>query len=256
MANPLGKGWNYLTSSLDKKIEDNADPHVQIEQAIAAEKERHQHISDSAAEIIGTKSQLEMKLNRLLESQEEYQSQAREAIKAADSASNPEDAERYNQTAEVLASQLVSVEQEIEATTKQHEEATRAAEQAKRQQQESEARLREQLSQVEGLRQQADQAKLQETSAEILQSEDPLAPDDSVPTLDAVRSKIERRYTDALGAQEIYQSSVGDQIQQIQAEGNDMRATARLDQLRQEMKGIEAGSNAGDADSPAADEQK
>ncbi len=237
MANPLGKGWNYLKSSMDKKIDENADPKIQIEQAIAAEKERHQQITDSAASIIGTKSQLEMKMNRLVESQAQYQKQARDAVLAADKASSPEEQQRLTETAEVLASQLVAVETELENTKVQYEQATQAAEQAKQQQKESEVRLQEAMSQVQGLKQQADQARMQEMNSEMMQAEDPLAPSDSTPTLDDVRAKIEQRYSKALGAQELYQNSVGEHIEEISASGNDMRATARLDQIRAEFSG-------------------
>ncbi|MGO1827870.1 MAG: PspA/IM30 family protein, partial [Corynebacterium variabile] len=34
MANPFTKGWKYLMALFDSKIEENADPKVQIEQAI------------------------------------------------------------------------------------------------------------------------------------------------------------------------------------------------------------------------------
>lgn len=69
MANPFAKGWKYLTASLDQKIDENADPMVQIKQATDAAKDQHQKISEQAAAVIGNKNQLEMKLNRLLADQ-------------------------------------------------------------------------------------------------------------------------------------------------------------------------------------------
>ena len=38
MANPFSKGWKYLAASLDRAIDENADPKVQIQQAIDAAK--------------------------------------------------------------------------------------------------------------------------------------------------------------------------------------------------------------------------
>ena len=64
MANPFSKGWKYMMSSFDQKIDENADPKVQIQQAVQAAKEQHQQISEHAAEIIGHKSQLEMQMDR------------------------------------------------------------------------------------------------------------------------------------------------------------------------------------------------
>ena len=36
MANPFSKGWKYMMSSFDQKIDENGDPKVQIQQAVQA----------------------------------------------------------------------------------------------------------------------------------------------------------------------------------------------------------------------------
>ena len=213
MPNPLSKGWKYLMASFDSKIDENADPKVQIQQATEAAKRQHQQITERAAAVIGNQKQLEMKLDRLLKSQEQHQEQARTALQAADQATEAGDTEKAQQmmnTAEIFASQLVAVEQQIEETKQLHAQATQNAEQATRQQLESETRLKEQLSQIDQLRAQADQAAMQETATKAMDSMQELRPDGNVPTLDSVREKIERRYADALGAQELTQNSVGD----------------------------------------------
>ncbi|MGP5593330.1 PspA/IM30 family protein [Corynebacterium flavescens] len=235
MANPFSKGWKYMMSSFDQKIDENADPKVQIQQAVEGAKKQHQQISEHAAEIIGRKSQLEMQINRLLKSQQDYQAQTQRALELADKAEDPQKATEYNQAAEVVASQLVAVEQELEGLKTQHAAAQHAAEQAKRQQQESEARLKEQLAEVDQLLAQADQASMQEQSAKAMDSLNELKPDESTPTLDAVRAKIEKRYTDSLGAQELHEATGGDRIHEIAAAGNDFKASARLDAIRAEM---------------------
>ena len=50
----------------DSKIEENADPKVQIEQAIEDAQRQHQELSQQAAAVIGNQRQLEMQLNRRL----------------------------------------------------------------------------------------------------------------------------------------------------------------------------------------------
>ncbi|OHO51289.1 hypothetical protein HMPREF2635_12750 [Corynebacterium sp. HMSC035E02] len=235
MANPFSKGWKYVMASFDQKIDENADPKVQIQQAVEGAKKQHREISEHAAEIIGRKTQLEMQLNRLVKTQQDYQDQTRRALELADASEDPQKAAEYNQAAEVVASQLVAVENELANLKTQHEAASQAAEQAKAQQQQSEARLKEQLAQVDQLLSQADQAAMQEKNAEALNSMNELKPDDSTPTLDSVRAKIEKRYADALGAQELHQASGGSRIQEITAAGHDMAATSRLDEIRAEM---------------------
>lgn len=235
MANPLSKGWKYLKASLDQKIDENADPKVQIQQAVEAVKAQHQAISEQAARVIGNQKQLEMKLDRLRKDQERLRQQARDALRAADTAETPEKAQQFSNTAEVLATQLVSVERQVEETAALHSQAKTAAEQARQQQSESEAKLQEQLSQINELRSQADQAAMQETATQAMDTMGTFKPDDAVPTLDAVREKIERRYADALGAQELTQSSVGGHMAEIQSSGTDMKAAARLEELRAEL---------------------
>lgn len=149
MANPFSKGWKHLMASFDQKIDENADPKVQIKQAVEGAKKRHQEITESASEIIGNQRQLELRLNRLLKSQDDLQTQTRRALELADKAQSDGDsatAQEYNNAAEVVAAQLVATDQEIEQVKAQHESATQAAKQAQEQQKQSEARLREQLA--------------------------------------------------------------------------------------------------------------
>lgn len=259
MANPLSKGWKYLMQSLDMKIDENADPKVQIQQATEAAKKQHRQVTESAAKIIGNRNQLEIQLNRLVKDRESLESNTRTAIQQADAATAAGDQAKANDlanTAEVFATQLVTVEQQIEQTKQLHAQATQAAEQARQQQEQSATRLQEQLSQIDQLRAQADQAKMQEASNQALESMQGIQADDSVPTLDGVRAKIEARYANALGAQELTENSVAGRMAEIEQSGRDMAAASRLEQIRAEMGGgtaaqpaVESGTG---ADSDAA----
>lgn len=237
MANPFAKGWKYLTASLDQKIDENADPMVQIKQATDAAKEQHQKISEQAASVIGNKNQLEMKLNRLLTDQKDLQQKARNAIEVSDNEADPVKKQESLNVAEIYATQLVSVEQQIEETKALHSQAVSASEQATRQVKESEARLHEQLGQIDQLSSQVKQTKMQEASTKAMDQITALDPDRDVPSLDQVREKIERRYADALGAQELMHNTMGDRIQEIDAAGADMRASAKLEEIRAQMRG-------------------
>lgn len=240
MANPFSKGWKYLMQSLDTTIEENADPKVQIQQATEAAKKQHREVTESAARIIGNRNKLEMTLNRLVKDQDKLQNNARTALQQADKASSEGDsaaATEYTNTAEIFATQLVTVEQEIEDTKKMHAQATQAAEQAQQQQRQSEARLKEQMGQIDQLRAQVDQAKMQESSNQALESMQGIQADDSVPTLDSVRDKIEARYATALGSQELTENSVRGRMAEIETSGRDMAASSRLEQIRAELAG-------------------
>ena len=251
MANPFSKGWKYLMQSFDTKIDQNADPKVQIQQAVAAAKEQHKAISEHAANIIGNRNQLQMKMERLIKSQEDLQNKARTALQAAqkaEAAGDAEKAQQFNNAAEVIATQLVSVEQELEQTKQAYASADHAAKEAQQKQQQSEAHLKEQLSQVSQLESQLNQARMKEQTAKTMDSMNQFN-DDNVPTLDGVRDKIERRYANALGQQELMKDSMTDRMAEIESGSTDAAAASRLDQIRASMSGeLEAGSGAGAGD--------
>src|SRR6478735_4315960 len=64
MANPFVKGWRYMMALFGAKIDEYADPKVQIQQAIEDAQRQHQALVQQAAAVIGNQRQLEMKLSR------------------------------------------------------------------------------------------------------------------------------------------------------------------------------------------------
>lgn len=244
MANPFSKGWNYLMQSFDSAIDENADPKVQIEQAANAAREQHRAITQQAAEIIGQKKQLEIKLNRLRETQADQQNKTKTALQMADKATAEGDtakAQQFNNTAEALAAQLVATEQELQDLTTQYAAAEQAAAQAEQQQKQSEARLQEQMNEVNRLRQQVDQAKMQEHTAQAMDTMGQFKANDNVPTLDGVRDKIEKRYATALGQQELAESGAGAAMAEIESGQTDVAASSKLAEIRASMQAESAG---------------
>lgn len=86
MANPFVKAWRYLMALFNSKIDEHADPKVQIQQAIEEAQRQHQALSQQAAQVIGNQRQLEMRLNRQLADIEKLQANVRQAITLADQA--------------------------------------------------------------------------------------------------------------------------------------------------------------------------
>ena len=80
MANPFVKGWKYLMALFSSKIDEKADPKVQIQQAIEDAQRQHQALVQQAAAVIGNQRQLEMKLSRQLTEVETLTSNARQAL--------------------------------------------------------------------------------------------------------------------------------------------------------------------------------
>lgn len=238
MANPFSKFWNYLMALFDNKIEENADPKVQIEQAINDAQRQHQALSQQAAAVIGNQRQLEMQLNRRLEDVEKLQANARQALQLSDKAraeGNAQKAQEYENAAEAFAAQLVTAEQGVEDTKQLHDQALQQASQAKQAVERNAAHLQQQVAERSKLLSQLEQAKMQEKVSETMQSMNSIT--SSGPNLDQVRDKIERRYANALGAAELAQNSIEGRMAEVEQAGIQMAGHGRLEQLRAEMAG-------------------
>lgn len=243
MANPFVKAWKYLMALFDSKIEENADPKVQIEQAIEEAQRQHQELSQQAAAVIGNQRQLEMQLNRRLSEIEKLQQNTRNALNLADKARAEGDAQKateYENAAEAFAAQLVAAEQSVEDTKKLHDQALQQADQAKKAVERNGMALREKVNERSKLLSQLEQAKMQEKVSESLNSMNELTANGNSPSLDAVRDKIERRYSKALGQAELAENSVSNRMQEIEQAGVQLAGHSRLEQIRAEMNSTKA----------------
>src|SRR5215210_3562939 len=106
MANPFVKAWKYLMAAFGAKVDEYADPKVQIQQAIEEAQRQHQALTQQAAAVIGNQRQLEMKLSD-----------------KARAAGDETKAVQYEQTATTFATQLVAAEQSMEDLKTLHDQA-------------------------------------------------------------------------------------------------------------------------------------
>jgi phage shock protein A len=240
MANPFVKAWKYLTALFNAKIDEHADPKVQIQQAIEEAQRTHQALTQQAAQVIGNQRQLEMRLNRQLADIEKLQVNVRQALTLADQATAAGDAAKateYNNAAEAFAAQLVTAEQSIEDLKTLHDQALNAAAQAKKAVEQNAMVLQQKIAERTKLLSQLEQAKMQEQVSASLQSMSDLAAPGNVPSLDEVRDKIERRYANAIGSAELAQGSVQGRMLEVEQAGVQMAGHSRLEQIRASMRG-------------------
>ena len=136
MANPFVKGWKYLMALFGAKIDEHADPKVQIQQAIEDAQRQHQALVQQAAAVIGNQRQLEMKLVRQLSEVEQLQAIGPAGAGARRPGAGQRATRRRprstSSTAQAFATQLVSAEQAIEDLKTLHDQALNAAAQARR----------------------------------------------------------------------------------------------------------------------------
>ncbi|MEV4478658.1 PspA/IM30 family protein [Micromonospora coxensis] len=240
MANPFVKGWHYLMALFGAKIDEHADPKVQIQQAVEEAQRQHQALVQQAAAVIGNQRQLEMKLSRQMSEVERLQANARQALVLADQArarGDEAEAGRYEQSAQVLATQLVSAEQATEDLKTLHDQALGAAAQARRAVENNSMILQQKLAERTKLLSQLEQAKMQESVARSLESMSAITAGGNVPTLDEVRDRIERRYATAMGRAELAGNSVEGRMLEIQKSTLDAAGSSRLEQIRSSMAG-------------------
>jgi phage shock protein A len=253
MANPFVKGWHYLMALFGAKIDEHADPKVQIQQAIAEAQRQHQALVQQAAAVIGNQRQLEMKLSRQMTEVERLQSMARQALVLADrsrAAGDEAEAGRYEQSAQTLATQLVSAEQATEDLKTLHDQALGAAAQARGAVENNSMILQQKLAERTKLLSQLEQAKMQESVARSLESMSSLAAPANTPSLDEVRDRIERRYATAMGRAELAGNSVEGRMLEIQKATLDSAGSSRLEQIRSSMAGEQL---AGQQERPAVE---
>jgi phage shock protein A len=238
MANPFVKGWKYLMALFGAKIDEYADPKVQIQQAIEDAQRQHQALVQQAAAVIGNQRQLELKLNRTLTEVENLQASARQALVLADkarAAGDTKKAEEFENTAQTFASQLVSTEQQMEDLKSLHDQALGAAEQARKAVENNAMLLQQKLAERTKLLSQLEQAKMQETVAKSLESMSSLAAPGTTPSLDEVRDKIEKRYATAMGRADLASSSIEGRRLEVQKATLDMAGASRLEEIRAAM---------------------
>ncbi|WP_026424003.1 PspA/IM30 family protein [Actinokineospora inagensis] len=240
MANPFVKFWKYLMASFSSKIDEHADPKVQIQQAIEEAQRQHQALSQQAAAVIGNQRQLEMKLNRQLGDVEKLQASARQALVLADEARTKGDeqkATQFENAAQGFATQLVTAEQGIEDLKTLHDQALQAAGQAKQAVERNAMVLQNKLAERTKLLSQLEQAKMQEQVSRSLNQMSELAAPGNTPSLEEVRDKIEKRYATAVGSAELAQNSVQGRMMEVQVSTTELAGRSRLDQIRASMNG-------------------
>ncbi|RZQ59862.1 PspA/IM30 family protein [Amycolatopsis suaedae] len=261
MASPFVKFWKYLMAAFSSKIDEHADPKVQIQQAIEEAQRNHQALSQQAAAVIGNQRQLEMKLNRQLSEVEKLQASTRQALVLADEARAKGDeakAQEFETAAEGFAAQLVTAEQSIEDLKTLHDQSLQAAAQAKQAVERNASMLQQKLAERTKLLSQLEQAKMQEQVSASLNRMTELAAPGNTPSLEEIREKIEKRYTTALGSAELAQNSVQGRMLEVQHSTTQLAGHSRLEQIRASMKGdsvaqVTDGSKAAAA---AADQAK
>ncbi len=233
----LKKQWNYLVAKLTGRFEENADPKVQLEQAIGEARNQHERLKAQATNVIAGQKQAEIRLNKKMGELEKLNANARQALVMAADAERAGDADKaaeYTRAAESIADKLIDVEGDVESLKAMVIESTEAADQAKAAVEQNSRLLQEKISEKSKLLNQLDQARMQEEMNSAMAQLTESVGDD-VPTLREVQEKIEARYARAKAASELQDTTVESRVLEIEQATSNVAAQTRLSQMRAEL---------------------
>ena len=237
MFKALRRWWKYLVAKVSGKLEESADPKVQLEQAIQEAHEQHRKLTEQAANVIANQKQTQMRLDRAVEEFEKANASARQALLLADEATKEGKADKssdYNQAAEQFASKLIQLEKEVADLKQQLLTTTQEADKAKKMVAQNSATLQKKLSEREQLLSQLDQAKMQEQMTKAMNQLNATVGED-VPTFEQVRDKIEKRLAKAQATSDLTGASVDTKMLEVEQAQMSAEAQARLSELRSEL---------------------
>ncbi|MGC8512544.1 MAG: PspA/IM30 family protein [Acidimicrobiales bacterium] len=233
------KRLRYFTAKTNSRFEERADPKIQLEQAITEVQDQHRRLVEQAANVVANHKQHELQLNRALEELEKTNLSVRQALTMAQQAEQAGDmakANEYNQTAEAFANRLVATENQVNELKTLSLQSAQAADQARTAVQQNALALQQKLAERQKLMSQLDQAKMQEQLNKAMSSLSDTV-DQSAPSLEQVRGKIEARYAKALGTSELSGQTVESRMLEVQQAALGSEARSRLDAIRAQMLG-------------------
>jgi len=104
----IKRWWRYLGAKLGMKLEESADPKVQLEQAIREARDQHRKLTEQAANVIANQKQTQLKLDRAIEEYEKANASARQALLLSDQETRAGNADKARRAVEALTSQIVA----------------------------------------------------------------------------------------------------------------------------------------------------
>ena len=233
----LKKWWEYIKSWFRSTSEQMMDPEVEIRMAIDDAKRKDQDLRNQAAKVIAHKTQLESKIGRAADDVGEAREMAKKALlRAEDSRAAGDDAgvTKWTQSAQSLAMKLQASENNLASLKSQFEASISQADQAKTAVQTNAMKLQELSAKRMELVGSLEQAKMQETVNEAVSSISSSV-DDSVPSLDEVENKIERRKAEAMAKAELHEITPEGAEAELRKEIDMAQADEKLGELRAEL---------------------
>lgn len=247
MFKALTKGWKYLAAVLSGKVDDLADPKVQLTQAVEERQLQHRKLMQSAATVIGRGKQIEMEITRRTKEHEEALATVRQSVVLADEARAAGDlakAAQFDAAGEQIAMQLETLENQLEELKADLVDAKRDAEEAHAAVSNNSVEIEKLNSQRSRLLSDLERAKMKETVNQTKREMNSIS-SDAVPSFDSIEKKIQARLAAAEGESELHSNSSQTRIEEVRAAVRASSSSARLDQIRASVRGTEVPAASG-----------
>ena len=241
----IKRAWRYLEAALERRLEQAADPRIQIEQAIEESKRQHALLTQQAAEVVGNERELDIRINRGLDTIERLKASVAQAIRMEDRARAEGDAQKaahYVSAAEAIAGRLAGVEASTAELEELRNKAMVASASARRAIEQNAQILRQKLTERSRLLTELEAVRMQERLNAALGSMGELAPAGDVPTLDQVRDKLDQRYARARGMADIASTSVDTRLLEAETSAIEQQGLRRLAEIRRSIE-LETNGN-------------
>jgi phage shock protein A len=212
-----------------------ADPRLQVQMALEEGRRQHQLLTEQAAAVLGNERELEIKVGRAMAEVERARTATGRALMLADRASREGDsaaARGHEETAALFAVQLAGAESAAAELADARDRSAAAAAAARRAVDHSAHLLHARLAEGARLTTEIEAARMQERMAETLTALDAMAPSGSVPTLEQIRARVDRRVSIAAARSELAGSGTGARMLEIERAGLEESGRQKLLEIR------------------------
>jgi phage shock protein A len=231
----IGRGWRYFGALLGSALDQVADPRLQVQMALEEARRQHQLLAEQAAAVLGNERELEIKVGRAMAEVERVRTATGRALMLADRSSRDGDApgaRGHEETAALFAVQLAGAESAAAELADARDRSAGAAAAARRAVDHSAHLLHARLTEGARLTTEIEAARMQERMAETLTALDAMAPSGSVPTLDQIRARVDRRVSIAAARSELAGSGTGARMLEIERAGLEESGRQKLVEIR------------------------
>jgi phage shock protein A len=238
MASLIARGWRYLGAALGSALDQVADPRLQVQMALEEARRQHQLLTEQAAAVLGNERELEIKVGRAMAEVERVRTATGRALMLADRASRTGDeaaARGHEETAALFAVQLAGAESTAAELADARDRSAGAAAAARRAVDHSAHLLQARLAEGSRLTTEIEAARMQERVADTLTALDALAPSGSIPTLEQIRVRVDRRVSIAAARSELAGTGTGARMLEIERAGLEETGRQKLVEIREAL---------------------